>query len=182
LSGEPRGSIRVAILTISDRSFRREREDRGGPAVRDAVLRHLPGARIVDMDVLPDEKEPIGESLRKLADSSAADLVLTTGGTGLSPRDVTPQATIAVADYEVPGLGEAMRAASRAAKPVAVLSRQTAVVRRRTLIVNLPGSPRGAVECLESVVAVLPHALATLAGAGDDHPGAGDDHPGTQLV
>ena len=115
--------------------------------------------------MLPDERSEIERELARFADADAADLVLTTGGTGLSPRDVTPQATLAVGDYEVPGLGEAMRAATRAAFPAASLSRQTAVVRGRTLIVNLPGSPSGAVECLEAVASLLPHAVATLRGA-----------------
>ena len=106
-----------------------------------------------------------------MADAGSADLVLTTGGTGLSPRDVTPQATRAVLDDEVPGLAETMRAATRAAVPTAILSRQVAGVRRRTLIVNLPGSPRGAVACLEAIASVLPHAVATIHGtAGDAHP------------
>jgi molybdenum cofactor synthesis domain-containing protein len=163
--------LRVAILTISDRSFRGEREDRGGPAVAAALTRLVVGVEIVERKTLPDEAVDIEWNLRRIADTGAADLVLTTGGTGLAPRDVTPQATLAAVDYEVPGLGEAMRAATRAALPAAVLSRQVAGVRGRTLILNLPGSPRGAVECLEVVAGVLPHAVATLRGeAGDAHP------------
>jgi len=162
--------MRVAVLTISDRSFRGEREDRGGPAVATSAVRLLPDAEIVWTKVLPDEIPEIEREIARLADTDAADLVLTTGGTGLSPRDVTPQATLAAGDIEVPGLGEAMRAATRAAFPAASLSRQTAVVRGRTLIVNLPGSPSGAVECLEVVASVLPHAVATLRGAAFAHP------------
>jgi len=124
----------------------------------------------VEAKVLPDERPEIERELARLADADAADLVLTTGGTGLSPRDVTPQATLAAGDYEVPGLGEAMRAATRAAFPAASLSRQTAVVRGRTLIVNLPGSPSGAVECLDAVAPVLAHAVATLRGGAVAHP------------
>jgi molybdopterin adenylyltransferase len=121
--------------------------------------------------------------LRRLADGGLADLVLTTGGTGLSPRDVTPQATLAVGDYEVPGLPEAMRAATRAALPTAILSRQAAVVRGRTLVVNLPGSPRGAVECLEAIAGVLPHAVETLRGeAGDSHPARDPKSPAVSTV
>ncbi|HKC24207.1 MAG TPA: MogA/MoaB family molybdenum cofactor biosynthesis protein [Thermoanaerobaculia bacterium] len=160
------------MLTISDRSFRREREDRGGPAVAEAVRRHLPGAEIVETLVLPDERDDIEWNLKRLGDTNGADLVLTTGGTGLAARDVTPQATLAAVDYEAPGLAEAMRAATRAAVPTAILSRQAAGVRGRTLIVNLPGSPRGAVECLEVIAAVLPHAVATLRGEPDAHPAA----------
>ena len=164
--------MRVAILTISDRSYHGERADKGGPAVADAVARLLPGAVVVEQTILPDERGDIAWNLKRLADTGAADLVLTTGGTGLSPRDVTPQATLDVLDYEVPGLAEVMRETTRASVPTAVLSRQVAAVCGRTLIVNLPGSPLGAVECLEAVASVLGHAVATLRGeAGDDHPG-----------
>ncbi|HTS02553.1 MAG TPA: MogA/MoaB family molybdenum cofactor biosynthesis protein [Thermoanaerobaculia bacterium] len=163
--------MRVALLTISDRSYHGERADKTGPAVADAIRRLLPGASIVEQTILPDERDDIEWNLRRIADTSAADLVLTAGGTGLSPRDVTPQATRAVADYEVPGIAEAMRAATRAALPSAMLSRQVAAVRERTLVVNLPGSPRGAVECLDIVAEVLPHAVTTLRNeAGDTHP------------
>jgi molybdopterin adenylyltransferase len=165
--------VRVAILTISDRSYHGERADKGGPAVADAVARLLAGAVVVEQTILPDERDDIAWNLKRLADTGAADLILTTGGTGLSPRDVTPQATLDVLDYEVPGLAEVMREATRASVPTAILSRQVAAVCGRTLIVNLPGSPRGAVECLEAVASVLDHAVATLRGeAGDDHPGA----------
>jgi len=163
--------VRVAVLTISDRSYHGERADKTGPAVAEAVRRLLPGASIVEQTILPDERSDIEWNLKRIADTASADLVLTAGGTGLSPRDVTPQATQAIANYEVPGIGELMRAATRAALPVAILSRQVAAVRERTLIVNLPGSPRGAVECLEAVADVLPHAVTTLRNeAGDTHP------------
>jgi molybdopterin adenylyltransferase len=164
--------MRVAVLTISDRSARGEREDRGGPAVTEALERLLAGVEIVERRVLSDDRAAIESALKRLADTGAADLVLTTGGTGLSPRDVTPQATRGVFDYEVPGLAETMRAKTREAVPSAILSRQVAGVRGRTLIVNLPGSPGGAVECLDAIARVLRHAVQTLRGeAGDDHPG-----------
>jgi len=163
--------VRVAVLTISDRSYHGERADKTGPALAAAVRRLLPGASIVEQTILPDERSDIEWNMKRIADTASADLVLTAGGTGLSPRDVTPQATQAIAGYEVPGIGELMRAATRAALPVAILSRQVAAVRERTLIVNLPGSPRGAVECLEAVAEVLPHAVTTLRNeAGDTHP------------
>jgi molybdopterin adenylyltransferase len=163
--------VRVAVLTISDRSYHGERADKTGPAVAEAVRRLLPGVSIVEQTILPDELSDIEWNLKRIADTASADLVLTAGGTGLSTRDVTPQATQAIANYEVPGIGELMRAATRAVLPVAILSRQVAAVRERTLIVNLPGSPRGAVECLEAVAEVLPHAVTTLRNeAGDAHP------------
>ncbi len=136
-----------------------------------ALGRLVAGVEIVERKIIPDDGTIIQSEVRRLADGGLADLVLTTGGTGLSPRDVTPQATKAVIDYEVPGLGETMRAATRGALPTAVLSRQIAGVRGRVLVVNLPGSPSGALECLESIASVLPHAIATLRGeAGDAHP------------
>lgn len=160
--------IRVAVVTVSDRSFRGERPDAGGPAVAEAARRLL-GAEVLETVLVPDERDDIEWHLKRLADTDGADLVLTTGGTGLGPRDVTPQATTAVVDYPVPGLAEAMRSASRATLPEADLSRQVAGVRSTTLIVNLPGSPRGAVACLEVVASVLPHAVSTLRG-GEGHP------------
>ncbi len=171
--------MRVAILTISDRAFRGEREDRGGPAVVQALHRLLGGAagveavEIVETRIVADEKDDIAWNLKRLAETNTADLVVTTGGTGLSPRDVTPQATLSVIDYQVPGLAEAMRAETRVAVPMAVLARQVVGVRERTLIVNLPGSPRGAVECLEAIAPVLPHAVASLRGE-ILHPGSGE--------
>jgi molybdopterin adenylyltransferase len=164
--------MRIALLTVSDRSFRKERADQGGPAVEAALVRLFgdTDVDIVERRVLPDEQDDLEWHFKRLADSDVADLVLTTGGTGLSPRDVTPQATLAVIRYEVPGLGEAMRAATRAAVPTAILARQVAGVRERTLILNLPGSPRGAVECLEVVAPVLVHAVATLRDRAEAHP------------
>jgi molybdenum cofactor synthesis domain-containing protein len=164
------GPLRVAVLTVSDRSFRGERKDSGGPAVADAARRLL-GAEVVEGRVVPDEKDDIAWHLTRLADNEHVDLVLTTGGTGISPRDVTPEATRSVLSFEIPGLPEVMRSASRTVLPAAMLSRQVAGVRGRTLIVNLPGSPRGAVECLEAIAAALPHAAAMLRGDSPDaHP------------
>ena len=162
--------LRVAVLTVSDRSFRGEREDRGGPAVADAAQRLL-GAEVVEVQVVPDEKDDIVWHLTRFADNVLVDVVLTTGGTGVSPRDVTPEATRSVLAMELPGLPEAMRAASRVALPSAMLSRQVAGIRGKTLVVNLPGSPQGAVECLEAIAAALPHAVSMLRGSAPDaHP------------
>ena len=150
--------IRAAVLTVSDRSFRGEREDRSGPAVTRAV-EDLP-ARVVLARIVPDERPLIGEALREMA--AGADLVLTTGGTGLAARDVTPEATRDVVEREAPGFGEEMRRRSAEITPRAVLSRGTAGVLGRTLIVNLPGSPEGAVQCLGFLAPAIVHAVDLL--------------------
>jgi molybdenum cofactor synthesis domain-containing protein len=155
----------VAILTLSD--SRGPREDESGRVVADLVST-WPGATVRERTVLPDDLPAIEAALRRLADETGVDLVLTTGGTGVAPRDVTPEATLAVCDRLVPGLPELMRAASLAKTPMASLSRAQAGLRGHTLIVNLPGSPRGARECLEAIAPVLPHAV-TLAGGGRPH-------------
>jgi len=152
----------VAILTVSDRGARGEREDRSGPAVRES-LSALPGARVVAEAVVPDEQAAIEEALRRWV-ADGVDLVLTTGGTGFSPRDVTPEATRRVIERETPGLTEAMRAAGRSQTPHAILSRAVAGIAGSTLIVNLPGSPRAARENLEAILGALPHGLAKLKG------------------
>ena len=155
------------VLTASDRSATGEREDSSGALVA-ARLAEL--GYDVERAVVPDDVDRIRQAL---IDASARHrLVLTTGGTGLTPRDVTPQATLGVLDYEVPGLAESMRAEGRRNTPLAALSRGVAGVRGRALIVNLPGSPKGALESLEAIVPVLPHALETLAGPFDHARGA----------
>ncbi len=153
-------TIRVAILTLSDRSARGEREDASGPAL--ARLIEAEGWSVTKQDLLPDDESAIRERLRSWADSGEIDLILTTGGTGFAPRDVTPEATRAVIDRETPGLAEAMRAASLKVTPHAMLSRSVSGIRKRTLILNLPGSPKGAVENLQVVLPVLPHAVQLL--------------------
>ena len=154
--------IRFAILTISDRSSRGERTDTSGPALARLVVEN--GWQVTQQAVVPDDFNLIRETLSAWADqggagSSAVDVILTTGGTGFSPRDVTPEATRAVIDRPAPGLAEAMRAASLQITPHAMLSRAIAGIRRQTLIVNLPGSPKGAVENLGVILPVLPHAV-----------------------
>jgi molybdopterin adenylyltransferase len=164
--------IRVGILTVSDRSARGARADLSGPALAAAIGVGLAGAEVVAQAVAPDEDEVIAAQLTRWADEDALDLILTTGGTGFAPRDVTPEATRAVIERETPGLAEAMRAASLRVTPHAMLSRAAAGIRGRTLIVNLPGSPKGALENLTTILPVLPHALELLR----EDPGAEARH------
>jgi molybdopterin adenylyltransferase len=163
-SSEAGSSVRRStfVLTASDRSDAGEREDSAGTAIEERLV-GLGFA--VERAVVPDEQPRIEAALREAA--ARHPVVVTTGGTGLTPRDVTPQATLAVIDYQVPGLAEAMRAEGRRHTPMADLSRAVVGVRGRTLIVNLPGSPRGAIESFNAIVPVLDHALETLAGPFD---------------
>ena len=152
--------LRFGILTVSDRSSLGKRPDASGPALAEAVT--LQGWKVVQTAVIPDELEKISETLADWADSGTLDLVLTTGGTGFALRDVTPEATRAIVERLTPGLDETMRAASLKITPHAMLSRAVSGIRRRTLIINLPGSPKGAVENLQVVVPVLEHAVQLL--------------------
>ena len=161
--------IRVAIVTISDKSSRGEREDLGGPAIREALTAADLDVDVVDYRVIPDEQSSISEALFHLSERPDVDLVLTTGGTGLAPRDVTPQVTLNAIDYEVPGIAEAMRAASLKVTPAGMLSRGVAGVRHGTLIINLPGSPKAVRENVAAIAAALPHAVETLRGGVGDH-------------
>jgi len=159
---------RIGILTVSDRSYRGEREDLSGPALREMVLERLEGAVVELEAVVPDELDVIRGTLLVWADEVGLDLILTTGGTGFAPRDVTPEATRLVIQREAPGLVEAMRAASLRVTPHAMLSRAVAGIRGRTLIINLPGSPKAVRENLEVILPALPHALALLRGETPD--------------
>ncbi len=158
--------MNVAILTVSDKGHRGERDDRSGPALS-AWLAHR-SVEVVSTKMVPDEPDAIAAQLIEWADGGQCDLILTTGGTGVSPRDHTPEATRAVLDREIPGIGELMRAASLSKTPFAILSRAVAGIRGRVLIVNLPGSPSGAVENLESVWTALPHAVKKIQGDPSD--------------
>jgi molybdopterin adenylyltransferase len=158
--------MRVAVLTISDSVSKGEREDLSGPAVV-AFCRGL-GWEVTSSLRLSDDAAGIREHLRELADSGRVDLVLTTGGTGIGPRDNTPEATQAVADRVIPGIAEEMRRKGLENTPTAILSRAVAGARGKTLILNLPGGPKGAVESLEAVAHLLPHAVHVLHGANHD--------------
>ena len=160
--------LRAAVLTVSDLGSRGEREDTAGPAV--ASLLAGAGFAVAQRAILPDEPEQISAQLRAWSDDGDLSLVVTTGGTGLSARDRTPEATAAVIDYHVEGIPQAMRAAGVASTPMAMLSRGIAGVRGATLIINLPGSERGARENLETVLPALVHAIEMLREGGDHAP------------
>ena len=154
--------LRAGVLTISDRSSQGLREDASGPRLTEMLRQH--GIEVVRTAVVPDEEREISQALSRWADENSADLILTSGGTGLSPRDVTPEATMAVVERLIPGMAEAMRAASLLKTPHAMISRAVAGVRGKTLIINLPGSPKGAIENLEAVLPAIEHAIAKIQG------------------
>lgn len=153
---------KAAVITLSDKGYRGERKDRSGPAVCECLSEA--GYQVTETGLLPDEREEISNCLRRLCDAGETDVVFTTGGTGFAPRDCTPEATADVAERFVPGISEAMRAASMQITPRAMLSRGISVIRGRTLIINLPGSPKAALENLEAVLPALDHGLAILSG------------------
>lgn len=155
--------MRVGVLTLSDKGSRGERTDTSGPAIGE-LLAPL-GARVEQYELLPDDLDGIAAALASWADSGSLDLIVTTGGTGFSPRDVTPEATLRVVERQAPGLAELMRAEGLRHTPMAALSRAVCGIRGRTLIVNLPGSEKGVRENLAAILPVLPHAIETLRGA-----------------
>lgn len=155
--------IRFGILTLSDRSSRGERADASGPALADLI--RAENWSVTEQMILPDNETAIRAALTEWADSARFDIILTTGGTGFAPRDVTPEATRAVIQRDAPGLAEVMRAESLKKTPHAMLSRAIAGIRGRTLIINLPGSPKGALENLQAILPALSHAVQLL---GDD--------------
>ena len=163
-------ALRIGILTVSDRSASGERPDASGPALQTEIEKY--GWQVAALEIIPDEFHQLREKLVKWCQSGEIDIILTTGGTGFSPRDITPEATQAVIERPAPGLVETMRAASLKFTAHAMLSRANAGIRERTLIVNLPGSPKAAVENLEVIAPVLPHAVQLLS----DHPDSESGH------
>lgn len=160
----PRDGARIGIVTVSDRASRGEYEDLGGPAIRAYLEEVLTSPWQAEPVLVADEQPEVEAVLRRLCDEAACSLVITTGGTGPAPRDVTPEATLAVAEKPMPGFGELMRKVSLDKVPTAILSRQTAVIRGRTLILNLPGQPRAIRECLDAVFPAIPYCIDLIGG------------------
>jgi molybdenum cofactor synthesis domain-containing protein len=164
------GVIRVAIITVSDGVAAGERVDRGGPACEGTLRASGILHQIVSRETVPDEAKQVARAVRVRADSGEADLIVLTGGTGVSPRDRTPEGVREVIELEVPGLAEKMRAETSRGFPAAYLSRQLVGVRKKTLVVALPGSPKGAADCLSAILALIPHAIGLIQGTAADHP------------
>ena len=162
---EPR-PWQAAVITLSDKGAKGERRDESGPAIAKRLTEA--GYEVVEQLLLADEAAPLKAQLMRLADQRQPDLILTTGGTGFGPRDITPEATLAVAHRSAPGIAEAMRAASLAITPRAMLSRAASVIRGKTLIINLPGSPKACMECMDVFLDTIPHAMGLLRGAVED--------------
>ncbi len=162
---EPR-PWQAAVITLSDKGAKGERRDESGPAIAKRLTEA--GYEVVEQLLLADEAAPLKAQLMRLADQRQLDLILTTGGTGFGPRDITPEATLAVAHRSAPGIAEAMRAASLAITPRAMLSRAASVIRGKTLIINLPGSPKACMECMDVFLDTIPHAMGLLRGAVED--------------
>jgi molybdopterin adenylyltransferase len=159
--------IRAGVVTVSDKGYAGEREDSSGPLMAE-LLRKM-GAQVVQQTIVPDEQTEIRRTLIALADEAHLDLIVTTGGTGPAPRDVTPEATRTVIEREMPGLAEVLRFEGYRQTPLAVISRGVAGIRGRTLIVNLPGSPKAVREGMETLIPILPHAIRMLRGVDTEH-------------
>ncbi|WP_407313243.1 molybdopterin adenylyltransferase [Desulfosporosinus sp. SB140] len=158
--------MRIGIITASDKGSRGEREDLSGPALKE--LAQSMDWEVAEYIILPDDQSMLEGTMRQWVDELSLDLILTTGGTGFSPRDVTPEATLAVADRLVPGIAEVMRLESLKVTPKAMLSRAVAVLRKRTLIINMPGSPKAVRECFHAISPALPHGLQILKGEANE--------------
>jgi molybdopterin adenylyltransferase len=159
--------LNVGILTISDKGSQGQRVDKSGEVIRNSLSQIE--STVIKYEIIPDEQEVIAGKLAVWADEGEVDVIITTGGTGLGPRDVTPEAMLSVIDKSVPGFGEAMRARSLEKTPMAVLSRAMAGVRGQCLIINLPGSPKAVAECLEAVLPAVPHAVEIIKGEVTEH-------------
>lgn len=170
--------IKVGVITASDKGSRGEREDLSGPALKELV-RDIQG-EVVEYVILPDEQKILSETLCSWSDDLELDLILTTGGTGFSQRDITPEATLAVAERLVPGIAEVMRAQSLKVTPKSMLSRAVAVLRKRTLIINLPGSPKAVRECWAAIAPALPHGIQILKGEAHDCAGVQPEREQTE--
>lgn len=168
--------LNLGILTISDKGSRGERRDDSGPAIRDS-LSSL-DSQVLRYEIVPDEADVIAGKLTEWADGGSVDIILTTGGTGLGPRDVTPEATLRVVDKVVPGLAEAMRIKTFETTPFAILSRAVAGIRGKCLIINLPGSPKAVQECLEVILPAIPHAVQIIKGEVTEHTNTGKEKHG----
>jgi len=160
--------IKIGILTISDKGWRGERVDESSKVIRECVARL--DSQVTKYEIVPDERDIISNKLVEWADKADIDVIITTGGTGLSQRDVTPEATLAVVNKVVPGITEAMRMKTLDKTPMAMLSRATAGMRGKCLIINLPGSPKAVRECLEVVLPAITHAVEIITGAVTEHP------------
>jgi len=164
MSTDANKPLKFGIVTISDRASKVIYEDRGGPAVQDYLKAHIADDWLAVSKIIPDDQATIEHTLRTLADEEHCSLIITTGGTGPAPRDVTPEATVAVCEKLLPGLGEVMRRISIEYVPTAMLSRQTTGIRGRALIINLPGSPKAIAQCLDAIIIVIPHCIELIGG------------------
>lgn len=158
--------IKIGIITASDKGSKGQREDKSGPLIGE-MLKPI-GGEVKEYMIVPDEKEKLAEGLIYMVDEAKLDLIFTTGGTGFSPRDVTPEATLDVVERLTPGISEAIRMKSLSVTPKAMLSRAVSGIRNQTLIINLPGSPKGVKECLEVILPVLSHGIDILKGTGGE--------------
>ncbi|MEX1246676.1 MAG: MogA/MoaB family molybdenum cofactor biosynthesis protein [Thermoanaerobaculia bacterium] len=164
--------IRVVIITVSDGVAAGARADLGGPACEQALSASGIEHRVVARETIPDDAHQVARAVRLRADAGQVDLIVLTGGTGVSPRDRTPEGVREAVEFEVPGLAEKMRAETSRGFPAAYLSRQVVGVRKETLVVALPGSPKGAADCLTAILGLVPHAIALIQGARPEHPDA----------